>query len=298
MKKISLIILWFISSICYGGAFLAEQSCRHAQRIAQLRGQDQLPQLLVGEVYTANEYNNTRREFIRIDVPGYSQPRWVRSDCGIASGSIRVNGGGQSQATMRSCSADSAPGEFEYYKLAISYSREFCNASNNDQMDQCQRPWVVHGLWPQNTSCYPSECQVPQQYRDPIAMPHLLTFMPSEYIVNHEWDVHGTCSGLFRSDYFVLTEDLYKQLQLPEIPLGTYTKAELYAFIIQPNQSVGLTVDMIELACDENGRKPDAHNDTLDEIRICFNKQGVLRACANKESSCDHNQIRVRGLYN
>jgi ribonuclease T2 len=45
-----------------------------------------------------------------------------------------------------------APGAFDYYVLALSWSPQYCaTATNNADRSQCSVPhgFVVHGLWPQ-----------------------------------------------------------------------------------------------------------------------------------------------------
>ena len=62
------------------------------------------------------------------------------------------------------------------------------------------RPYsfVVHGLWPQYERGFPRDCQVPSPrlYRE--IMTSMLDLMPAPRLVYHEWDQHGTCSGLRR----------------------------------------------------------------------------------------------------
>ena len=52
-----------------------------------------------------------------------------------------------------------------------------------------------------------------------------------------------------------------------------------------------LKANMIELACDE-GSGP---KNTLDEIRICFSKEGIAEACTEMERSCGK-KVKVRAL--
>src|SRR5579872_3051728 len=89
--------------------------------------------------------------------------------------------------------ANSAPGDFDFYLLNLSWSPEFCTTHSSPEC--ASHPgFVVHGLWPQNTDgTYPENCSSapgpanPSQYIDVI---------PTASLVQHEWATHGTCSGL------------------------------------------------------------------------------------------------------
>ena len=59
-----------------------------------------------------------------------------------------------------------AAGAFDYYVLSLSWSPSFC-ALEGDAKDnpQCDRPlgWVLHGLWPQYETGWPSFCRTPRR---------------------------------------------------------------------------------------------------------------------------------------
>ena len=101
------------------------------------------------------------------------------------------------------------PGQFDFYVLALSWSPSFCEATaergRNPPREQCgARPYsfVVHGLWPQYERGFPSDCQVPAPRLDRNIMSSMLDMMPAPRLVYHEWDKHGTCSGLSARAYF------------------------------------------------------------------------------------------------
>lgn len=184
-------------------------------------------------------------------------------------------------------------GKFDYYKLALSYSPEFCIASEKPNQAQCNMNWIVHGLWPQYKHGYPESCDISGSVVDKIDKDAIWRFMPSDYLIEHEWEKHGTCSGLARSEYFKKTQALWDTLTLPSLPAGKYTPQQIRQKVIDSNPT--LSADMIELACDDNGRQPKSSNFTLDEIRICFTKQGEFRSCTEQERSCDKlDKVQVR----
>src|SRR5215217_3616878 len=93
-----------------------------------------------------------------------------------------------------------APGEFDFYVLALSWSPSYCDAAGERApKQQCgARPFsfVVHGLWPQYDRGFPEYCQVPAPRLDRNIVSSMLDVMPAPRLIFHEWDRHGTCSGL------------------------------------------------------------------------------------------------------
>src|SRR4051812_21603026 len=102
-----------------------------------------------------------------------------------------------------------APGQFDFYVLALSWSPSYCAAAqergDNRPDQQCgPRPYsfVVHGLWPQYEHGFPEFCQQPSPRLDRGAVGAMLDLMPSPRLIFREWDRHGTCSGLSTHAYF------------------------------------------------------------------------------------------------
>ncbi|MDH4273878.1 MAG: hypothetical protein OEW08_02445 [Gammaproteobacteria bacterium] len=185
-------------------------------------------------------------------------------------------------------------GTFSYYKLAISRSKEWCYSKNKTGDAQCNLEYSVHGLWPQCDSGYPADCKLPSsQSEDAIDTAQIMDIMPSKYLIKHEWEKHGRCAGVKRSQYFQTLKSYYQGLHLPVLRRGSYTHRQLISLIIA--QQPRLRAEHIELACDEEMRGPRASATTLDEIRICFNRSGQFTACTEKENSCSKlNKIEVR----
>ena len=90
------------------------------------------------------------------------------------------------------------PGDFDFYILTLSWSPDYCAGSNVNDPQQCslgkQLAFVLHGLWPQYTRGYPADCSTVKLPKD--AQQKFPNLYPSPKLYSHEWDKHGTCSGL------------------------------------------------------------------------------------------------------
>ena len=174
------------------------------------------------------------------------------------------------------------PGKFDYYVLSLSWSPTYCEASAErapnrapDQQQCGARPFafVVHGLWPQYERGFPSFCQVPAPRLDRGIVGSVLDLMPSPRLVFHEWDRHGTCSGLTPHAYFetmrkaravVKIPDAYLTLEQPKM----VTAADVADAFVKANPE--LSRDDVAVMCDKK---------RLSEVRICLTRSFAFRAC-------------------
>ncbi len=103
---------------------------------------------------------------------------------------------GSVSARHRSHAGESAPGDFAYYLLSLSWSPAFCLSSPGSA--ECNGPrrygFIVHGLWPQNERGWPEHCDVHRDVPDDVVR-GIADLMPARALVYHEWSAHGTCSG-------------------------------------------------------------------------------------------------------
>ena len=170
------------------------------------------------------------------------------------------------------------PGQFDYYVLALSWSPSFCEtATGNARRQQCgARPFsfVVHGLWPQYERGFPESCLVPSPRLERNIMRSMLDLMPAPGLVYHEWDQHGTCSGLQPREYFDLIRRAREKLTIPEqyshptVPLSVTPGQVIDAFV---SANDGLSPGGITVACDRR---------RLREVRVCFTRDLKYRDCS------------------
>ncbi len=188
-----------------------------------------------------------------------------------------------------SARAEDRAGDFDFYVLSLSWSPTYCLDNGGSDRIQCGgRPYafVVHGLWPQYERGFPSDCptdlsrSVPR--RDVDAM---LDVMPSRSLIRHEWQKHGTCSGLDQRDYFALIRKAQARVTIPAAfvdvtdPL-TVSPAGVESAFRKANP--GIPADGFSVFCDSR----------LKEIRVCLTKDLAFRSCPEVErSACRRPQI-------
>ncbi len=195
---------------------------------------------------------------------------------------------GLASAPLQAKKPQGVTGKFDYYAVALSWSPAYC--ADHADPDQCsigrQLGFVLHGLWPQYEAGYPQNCsseRLPPQIRFQYE-----SLYPSAKLAAHEWNKHGTCSGLDPAAYFTLSARLKNQLaiplayQRPLAPLRT-SRAELIGSFKAANP--GLAPDALLPYCGGSGR-------FLREIHVCYDKSGRSRSCSASAVKRSHNSCR------
>jgi ribonuclease T2 len=190
----------------------------------------------------------------------------------------------------------SAPGQFDFYVLALSWSPSYCEAAHERAPDrppdqQCAgRPFsfVVHGLWPQYERGFPSFCQVPAPRLDRRIVGSMLDLMPSPRLIFHVWDRHGTCSGLSQQAFFEAVRKARAAVKIPakfvelDKPIMVKPDDVAEAFV---KANPGLSHADLAVACDQK---------RLSEVRVCLNKDFSFRDCAEvTRRACKRDSIAM-----
>lgn len=168
------------------------------------------------------------------------------------------------------------PGDFDYYVLALSWSPAWCAAVGDARSSpQCDRDlgWVLHGLWPQYESGWPSEC--PSDYRGPseTLAGQMTDIMGDRGAVRHQWRRHGTCSGLDAEAFFDLSRQAYDSVARPQVLRDLDREVTLPASVIEEaflEANPGLDPDQITITCRDGG---------IREARICLTRDLEPRTC-------------------
>ncbi len=195
-------------------------------------------------------------------------------------------------------------GDFDFYLLVLSWSPTHCSSEAGRGRDddlQCRagRPYgfVLHGLWPQHERGYPENCvsREPRRLSDDV-LREALKLSPSRQLVQHEWEKHGTCSGLSQEDYFAaagLAVDGVKvprAYRSPSQVLFTTANDVKRGFL---DANPGLSPGGILATCRGN---------EIGEVRVCLDKELRPRACSREvlKKHCggrDARMLAVRGHW-
>ncbi len=183
-----------------------------------------------------------------------------------------------------------AAGEFDYYLLSLSWAPTYC-LTHSDDGDECSSKgygFVLHGLWPQYESGgYPEQCQTDYELSEDAAAKGRSVY-PSPRLMSHEWQTHGTCSGLSALEYFRTADRSTASVRIP---------AEFDAPRADATLSSGQIVDLFRKS---NPAMPDGamtvacSRANMSEIRICLTRDLAPRACGRGvRTSCPDVPLRI-----
>ena len=182
------------------------------------------------------------------------------------------------------------PGQFDYYLLTLSWSPTYCLVHTEDRWECGGRGYgfVLHGLWPQfDSGGYPQNC-LADSTLSPAAEAAGRSVFPSPRLMLHEWQRHGTCSGLDAVSYFRTADKALAAVRIP---------GQLSA----PAASVALTSGQIAAAfravnprIPENGLTVACSRGELSEVRLCLSRDLTFRSCGRRvRNSCPAIPIEV-----
>jgi len=182
---------------------------------------------------------------------------------------------------------------FAYYLLSLSYAPDFCaQPAGNKDPRECGAGrhigFVVHGLWPQGKNGRgPERCGAAGPVSEDLIRV-MLNYIPSESLIQHEWQNHGTCSGLSAADYFAAVRKardavtIPADLKQPPRPLRK-SPAEIEALFAAANPS--FPKEAFHVSCYRDG--------DLQEVRICFDKDLSPRACGASGGECAAGRVEI-----
>lgn len=169
-------------------------------------------------------------------------------------------------------------GDFDYYVLSLSWSPNWCSLEGRERgSPQCAPDadfgWVLHGLWPQYESGWPSYCLTSERdpsRRDTGAMADI---MGTSGLAWYQWQKHGRCSGLASDDYYALARLAYERVNRPEVFRKLDRDVKLPASLIEEaflQSNPNLKPDMITITCKAGA---------IQEARLCLTRELEPRVC-------------------
>jgi ribonuclease T2 len=183
------------------------------------------------------------------------------------------------------------PAEFDYYLLSLSWAPNFCASHPSDHSNECaagnHAAFVLHGLWPQsNSGAPPMSCAPASPVAQNLA-DHMLQFMPTRNLIQHEWEKHGTCSGLSSADYFARVEQAFKSVRVPQ----QYPD-------LKQDQKLGVSKVEASFASQnhalENAFRISCHAGDLVGLEVCLNKELEFQACTKTVRECPGSEVLLR----
>lgn len=190
----------------------------------------------------------------------------------------------------RAASVQGEPGQFDYYLLTLSWSPTYCLIHPGDRSECAHKGYgfVLHGLWPQfDAGGYPENCSLATSL-SPAAEAAGREVYPSPNLMRHEWQRHGTCSGLDAVDYFHTADRALASVRVPANLAApsttvTMTSAQVAAEFRAANS--GMPQNALTVACSRG---------ELSEVRVCLSRDLQLRSCGRGvRSNCPASGIEV-----
>jgi ribonuclease T2 len=183
------------------------------------------------------------------------------------------------------------PGQFDYYLLTLSWSPSYCLVHPGDRY-QCQGRgfgFVLHGLWPQfDSGGYPQDCAAGVDL-DRAAEAVGRTLYPSPTLMRHEWERHGTCSGLSPVEYFRAADRALAVLHIPPIFEAPRADQQL------PPGQILAAFRAANPALPPHAMTVACSRAALSEVRICLTRDLQPRPCGRGvRDSCPSVPIAIR----
>ena len=179
-------------------------------------------------------------------------------------------------------------GSFDHYLLSLSWAPNYCAEHPSDNSSECRKGnhkgFVLHGLWPQsNQGQPPMSCQPASPVAGDIVR-HMLEYYPSRGLIQHEWEKHGTCSGLSAQDYFAKVEQAFKSVnppgQLKNLSIDkVFAPKDIERAFAQSNNA---DADAFRISC---------HAQVLVGVEVCMSKDLKIQSCANALRECPANWV-------
>jgi len=171
--------------------------------------------------------------------------------------------------------------DFQFYVFASEWRGSVCSY-NKCNLNSASSFWNIHGLWPSDGSRGLSFCN--DEKFNPNALSNLKSSL-SQYwsslysdensFHSHEWQKHGTCSGMSQQDYFGTTLQLALHLDV----YGALASAG-----ITPGQKVSCqsVANALTNKYQVNSFTISNQNGYLSQIELCLSKDLRVTECPRR----------------
>jgi ribonuclease T2 len=203
--------------------------------------------------------------------------------------------GAACETQPRSRSGQDTSGGFDYYVLALSWAPAFCaHVAGNRSAGECaagrELGFVPHGLWPEHETGRPLENCAPVPPLTAEIVQQMLPLMLDAALIQHEWNTHGSCSGLIAEDYFAMLRRATEKIQVPEVYRSLHHTTETNPGDIERrfaavNHLRGPSAIRVQCRAGE-----------VREVRICLTKNLQPRPCSWRMRDCRAGELFMRPL--
>lgn len=186
-------------------------------------------------------------------------------------------------AALGSATSRATPA-FDYFLLNLSWSPEYCATHSTAAECANHSTFVLHGLWAEDTNgSYPENCSNapgpadPSQYAD---------IYPDPGLLQHEWQTHGTCSGLGPDAFFTAARTAFHSVTIPPTLNALTTQTSLtpdQILSLFTASNPGIPRSSLVVSCGNN---------FLTAVEVCLDKNLHPTACGTLKS-CKANSVRI-----
>jgi ribonuclease T2 len=182
-------------------------------------------------------------------------------------------------------------GEYDYFVLSLSWSPNWCvlegDARRSPQCDANKdHGWIMHGLWPQFHRGFPSYCRTVERNPSRSMTAAMADIMGTSGLAWHQWNKHGSCTGLSARAYYDLSREAYGRVVRPVVFRKLDRTVKLPASVVEDafiKANPTFEPDGVTVTC------RDSH---IQEVRICLSRdlqpvpcgQDVVRDCKMKDA--------------
>lgn len=182
-------------------------------------------------------------------------------------------------------------GQFDYYLLSLSWAPNYCAGHPSDHSSECRigghKDFVLHGLWPQASSGAPPMSCAKASPVATATVDHMLNFMPSRGLIQHEWEKHGTCSGLSAQDYFAQAEQAFTHVHVPQQYRSLDHEQQFSVLDLEKSfaEANHAPLETFRVSC---------HGGDLVSLEVCVDKNLQYRSCTQSVHECPVSQVDMR----
>jgi ribonuclease T2 len=164
--------------------------------------------------------------------------------------------------------------------MSLSWSSAWCALEGDARDDpQCESgrglTFVLHGLWPQHESGWPSFCRTGERDPTRAETAAMADIMGGSGPAFYQWKKHGRCSGLSAAGFFQTAREAYARVTIPKIFSDVSRPLTLPASVIEDaflEANPTLARDEITITC---------QNGLIQEARVCLTKDLGFRRCGD-----------------